>query len=121
MPPLITTYAYWGGSDIARAFAIAYNSTAATGVGGVTLDGLGGVHAFGNVNSVTLFPPHIGSSVRDTFRALTLAPQAPLADLAGWTMDGYGGVYPLGRGGPPGRPPGGPRAQSGIPAPLGAG
>src|SRR5256885_7747008 len=104
MPPLITTYAYWGGSDIARAFAIAYNSTAATGIGGVTLDGLGGVHAFGNVNSVTLFPPYIGSSVRDTFRALTLAPQAPLADLAGWTMDGYGGGFLLCPGGPPPAP-----------------
>ena len=107
MPPLITNYAYWGGSDIARDFAIAYNSSAATGIGGVTLDGLGGVHAFGNVNSVTLFPPYIGSSVRDTFRALTLAPQAPLADLAGWTMDGYGGIYPFGRWVPPVRPLGG--------------
>ncbi len=95
MPPVITSYAYWHGWAIARDFALTSSSSAGAGVAGVSLDGLGGVHPFGNV-STTLYAPYAPSASRDIFRAVSLGPGAQANDLFGWAMDGYGRIIPFG-------------------------
>ena len=81
MPPSVGNYAYWHGWQIA------------SNVAGVTLDGLGGVHAFGTAGAVTdmaYWPTW------DIARAVQFMPSSTAAHPQGWTVDGYGGLHPFG-------------------------
>lgn len=64
-------------------------------VAGYTLDGYGGVHAFGGatpINNEASWPGW------DIARGITLSPNASKTNPAGWTLDGFGGVHPFGTG-----------------------
>jgi outer membrane protein assembly factor BamB len=102
MPQAITNNAYWPNWAIARDIALAPGSTG-TNVSGVTLDGWGGVHPFGNSGAVT------GATASwpnwDIARAVRYSPDSTVASPKGWVLDGYGGLHAF--GGAPDLPAGG--------------
>ena len=59
MPPAVTGAAYWPGWDIARGVIFLPGSASA----GYTLDGYGGLHAFGGAAEVTNHPYWSGTPV----------------------------------------------------------
>lgn len=78
---------YWPGWAIARGIAVRSD-----GSGGYTLDGFGGVHAFG------LAPPVAPSGYWpgwDIARAITLDP-CDTSRSSGYVLDGFGGIHPFG-------------------------
>jgi len=93
MPTSITNESYWGGWNIARDVALAPGSTG-TSVSGVTLDGWGGVHPFGNSGAVT------GATASwanwDIARAVRYSPDSTAGSPKGWVLDGYGGLHAFG-------------------------
>jgi hypothetical protein len=101
LPPTPAS-AYWPGWNIANDIALAPGSTR-TNVAGVTLDGFGGVHPFGNSGAVA------GQSAYwanwNIARAVRYAQDSTMANPRGWTMDGWGGLHPF--GGAPALPSGG--------------
>jgi hypothetical protein len=92
MPAAVTTSAYWPGWNIARDLALVPGSTSAT-LGGVTLDGFGGPHPFGNAGGTAGFAYWSGW---DIARAVRLSPASTAAQPQGWVLDGYGGVHQFG-------------------------
>jgi GH18 family chitinase len=92
MPPALTNYAYWPGWNIARDLALVPGSTPAT-VGGVTLDGFGGPHQFGNAGGTTGFAYW---KAWDIARSVRLSPASTAAQPQGWVLDGFGGVHQFG-------------------------
>ena len=78
--------------NIARDLVLLTGSTAAS-VGGLTLDGYGGVHPFGTASGVSGFAYWSGW---DIARAIRLSPASTAAQPQGWTMDGFGGLHPFG-------------------------
>jgi outer membrane protein assembly factor BamB len=102
MPPAIANNAYWPNWAIARGVALAPGSTAAS-VSGVTLDGWGGVHPFGNSGAVS------GATASwpnwDIARAVRYSPDSTASGPKGWVLDGYGGLHAF--GGAPSLPAGG--------------
>jgi uncharacterized protein YvpB len=65
-------------------------AAASPATGGVTLDGYGGLHAFGTVNLNSAGAASWGSW--DIARALTVRPDGS----GGWTLDGFGGIHQFG-------------------------
>jgi spore germination protein YaaH len=96
LPPVITNTAFWQGWDIARDVALLPGSTAAS-VGGVTLDGFGGVHPFGNAAGPGRTDYWQGW---DIARAVRMSPASTAARPQGWVLEGFGGIHPFG-GAPP--------------------
>jgi len=92
MPPAISNFGYWPNWNIARDVALLPGSTAAS-VGGMTIDGWGGVHPFGNASPVGGFAYWRGW---DIARSVRLSPASTAARPQGWVMDGFGGVHPFG-------------------------
>jgi hypothetical protein len=92
MPPTITNNAYWPSWAIARDIALAPGSTAAS-VSGVTLDGYGGVHPFGNSGAITSATAYFGW---DIARAVRYSPDSSAASPKGWVLDGWGGLHAFG-------------------------
>jgi hypothetical protein len=95
-PHAIADAAYWPNWDIARDFDLFSNSTATTAAG-FTLDGYGGIHAFGfavngPIGTTGYWPgTDIGRSVR-------LDPTSTAANPFGWTMEGWGGFSAMNGG-----------------------
>lgn len=92
MPPAISNNAYWKFWDIARGVALTPGSTAGN-VSGVTLDGWGGLHPFGNAGTAS------GSAywpAWDIARAVRLSATSTPARPAGWVVDGWGGMHEFG-------------------------
>jgi hypothetical protein len=92
MPPAITNFGYWPNWNIARDIALLPGSTAAN-VGGMTIDGWGGVHPFGNASAVSGFAYWPNWDIARTIR---LSPASTAAKPQGWVMDGFGGLHPFG-------------------------
>jgi murein DD-endopeptidase MepM/ murein hydrolase activator NlpD len=92
MPPNITNNAYWPNWAIANDIALLPGSTASN-VGGVTLEGYGGVHGFGSAGAVTGFAYWDGWNIA---RSIRLSPSSTAAHPQGWTLDGLGGVHAFG-------------------------
>jgi len=95
LPRSFTDTASWPHWDIARDFDLFSNSTPTTAAG-FTLDGFGGIHAFG-------FTPAAPISVGgywgfDIARSIRLNPTSTTATPFGWTMEGSGGVRPFNDG-----------------------
>jgi len=93
-PRTITDAAYWRNWSIARDFALFSNSTASAPAG-VTLDGYGGVHAFG----FTAPPAQLGGSYWPGWniaRSVRVNPTSTPSNPGGWVMEGLGGVHPYG-------------------------
>jgi hypothetical protein len=96
MPRSFADTAYWPHWNIARDFDLMSNSTPTTAAG-FTLDGFGGVHAFG-------FSPAAPVTVGglwpgwDIARSIRLNPTSTTATPFGWTMEGWGGVRPFDAG-----------------------
>jgi hypothetical protein len=93
MPPAIHNFAYWPGWNIARDVVLLPGSTAAN-VGGVTLDGYGGVHPFGTTSVVPKLSVYWAGW--DIARAVRLSPASTPSQPQGWVMDGFGGLHPFG-------------------------
>jgi spore germination protein YaaH len=92
MPPTISNFGYWPNWNIARDLELLPGSTA-TNVGGMTIDGWGGVHPFGNASSVSGFAYWQNW---DIARSIRLSPAATASRPQGWVMDGFGGLHPFG-------------------------
>jgi len=92
MPPAITNFGYWPNWNIARDVALLPGSTAAN-VSGMTIDGWGGVHPFGNASAVSGFAYWRGWDIARTIR---LSPASTATKPQGWVMDGFGGLHPFG-------------------------
>jgi murein DD-endopeptidase MepM/ murein hydrolase activator NlpD len=92
MPPAITNFGYWPGWTIARDIALLPGSTASS-VGGVTLDGWGGVHPFGNAGPVTEMAYW---AYWDIARSVRFSPASTTAHPQGWVLEGFGGIHPFG-------------------------
>ena len=92
MPPAITNFGYWPNWNIARDIALLPGSTAAN-VSGMTIDGWGGVHPFGNASAVSGFAYWPGWDIARTIR---LSPLSTPSKPQGWVMDGFGGLHPFG-------------------------
>jgi outer membrane protein assembly factor BamB len=101
MPPTPAS-AYWPGWNIANDIALAPGSTR-TNVAGVTLDGFGGVHPFGNSGAVAGQTAYWRNW--NIARAVRYAQDSTMANPKGWTMDGWGGLHAF--GGAPYLPSGG--------------
>lgn len=87
---------YWPNFDIARRLALLSDGT-----GGYVLDGYGGLHPF--ATGTNPMPPAI---VNESYwkgwniaRDVALAPGSTAANVAGLTLDGWGGVHPFGGSG----------------------
>jgi len=93
MPPAITNAAYWGGWRIARDVALLPGSTTSS-VAGVTLDGWGGVHAFGNAGPITGLTGFWNNW--DIARSVQFAPNSTVLNPQGWVLEGFGGIHPFG-------------------------
>ncbi len=91
--PVARTTAYWQGFDIARRMVLLTD-----GSGGYVMDGYGGLHAFavgGNPMppAVTNYAYWPGWNIA---RDVVLLPGSTAANVAGATLDGYGGLHPFG-------------------------
>ncbi|OLB98511.1 MAG: hypothetical protein AUI15_10460 [Actinobacteria bacterium 13_2_20CM_2_66_6] len=93
MPPRITNFAYWPNWNIANDIALAPGSTASN-VSGVTLDGWGGVHPFGNSGAVTGLTGYWQNW--NIARAVRYSQDSTAANPKGWVMDGWGGFHQFG-------------------------
>jgi hypothetical protein len=91
----VTYQNYWPGMDIARRLAILPD-----GRGGYILDGYGGLHPFGiNGNPK---PPVVPAVNYQNYwpgwniaRSVVLLPASTDTAVAGYTLDGYGGLHPF--------------------------
>ena len=92
MPPYVTNFAYWKGWSIARDLATVTLGNSA-GVAGVTLDGFGGPHSFGDAGSPSGYAYWNGF---DIARSIRLSPASLAAQPQGWVLDGFGGVHQFG-------------------------
>jgi hypothetical protein len=93
MPPAITNFGYWPNWNIANDIALNPGSTAAN-VAGVTLDGFGGVHPFGNSGAVTGQTGYWNGW--NIARAVRYSQDSTAANPKGWVMDGWGGFHQFG-------------------------
>jgi outer membrane protein assembly factor BamB len=95
--PAVGGFGYWPNWDIAKRFAILSDGT-----GGYVLDGWGGLHPFA-IGSNSM-PPAITNFGYwpnwNIARDLALAPGSTRTNVAGVTLDGFGGVHPFGASGP---------------------
>ncbi len=92
------TGAPYFGFDIARGILLAPWSSASVPAGW-TLDGWGGVHAFGgapNIGPVGAYWPKW-----DIARGLVVMPDSTASSVSGFTLDGWGGLHPFGAVGAP--------------------
>lgn len=91
-PPVTAAPPTWPKWDIARAIAIAPNSTRSS-VRGYVLDGWGGIHSFAAGGAsrppAPYKPPYWPNW--DIARAIVLS-----SPSAGYVLDGYGGIHPFG-------------------------
>jgi hypothetical protein len=90
LPRHFSDTAYWPNWNIARDFDLFSNSTPTTAAG-FTLDGFGGIHAFGFTPAA---PISVGGYWNvDIARSIRLNPTSTTATPFGWTMEGPGGVH----------------------------
>ncbi|PZR70852.1 MAG: hypothetical protein DLM66_02445 [Candidatus Dormiibacter spiritus] len=98
-PPPIANGPYWQGWDIARQIVLLPDSSD-TSVAGYVLDGWGALHPF-NAGGHTL-PPNSGNGPSwpgwDIARAVGLTPDSAGTAVAGYVLDGWGGVHPFSAG-----------------------
>lgn len=93
-PRAIHDNAYWPNWNIARDFTLFSNSTPSTAAG-LTLDGFGGVHAFG----FTAAPGQLAASYWRNWniaRSIRVNPTSTSSNPGGWQMEGFGGTHPFG-------------------------
>ena len=91
MPRGITDSAYWPHWSIARDFSLFSNSTASAPAG-VTLDGYGGVHAFG----FSAAPGQLDGAYWPGWniaRSVRVNPTSTASTPAGWVLEGFGGIH----------------------------
>ena len=90
---------FYSGQDIARDLELLPDSTVPYGrlSEGYTLDGNGGIHAFGGAPAVTGGPSWPGW---DIARDLVILPDSTITSVRGYVLDGWGGMHPFG-GAPP--------------------
>ena len=92
-PPTPKLTAYWHGWNIARGIALIPGTHS-----GYVLDGWGGVHGFGPAG-VAIPPGFSGAAYWkgwDIARSIWLLPSSTATHVAGYVLDGYGGLHPLG-------------------------
>ena len=91
--PDVSGNPYWQNFDIAKRLALLSDGT-----GGYVLDGYGGVHPFAIGSNAP--PPAISNTAYwknwNIARDLSLNPGSTAANVAGVTLDGWGGVHPFG-------------------------
>lgn len=94
--PAVRLTTYWPGWDIARRAVLLSDGT-----GGYVMDGYGGLHAF--AVGANPMPPNITNAAYwhgwTIVRDIALAPDSTAGNVAGVTLDGYGGVHPFGTAG----------------------
>ena len=93
--PTVNYQTYWPGWDIARKVVILPD-----GKGGYIMDGFGGLHAFSiNGNAP---PPGVPAVNYENYwpgwniaRSVVLLPDSTDSSVAGYILDGYGGLHPF--------------------------
>jgi spore germination protein YaaH len=92
-PPTPKLSAYWHGWNIARGIALVPGTH-----NGYVLDGYGGVHGFAPAGLA--MPAGFAGATYwhgwDIARSIWLLPTSTPTQMAGYVMDGYGGLHPLG-------------------------